>query len=164
VLIYMDNEFQHRVMQMFHYALRPGGYLFLGPSESVSRESSLFSAADKKHRILQRRDTIRASLPELQPSPGPQLAVPASVARNEDQIEKNVRRVMEKHFPAYFVIDRHPAFENVWIAGGGSGHGFKHGPAVGEYAAARVTGAMTPAAEPRFSLASKSTHQNRAVY
>lgn len=31
-----------------------------------------------------------------------------------------------------FIIDRHPAIENVWLAGGGSGHGFKHGPAVGE--------------------------------
>ena len=31
-----------------------------------------------------------------------------------------------------FILDRHPANENVWIAGGGSGHGFKHGPAVGE--------------------------------
>jgi monomeric sarcosine oxidase len=63
-----------------------------------------------------------------------------------------------------FVIDRLPAFENVWVAGGGSGHGFKHGPAVGEYAAARVTGAPTPAVEPRFSLESKGTEQKRAVY
>jgi glycine/D-amino acid oxidase-like deaminating enzyme len=63
-----------------------------------------------------------------------------------------------------FIIDRHPAFENVWIAGGGSGHGFKHGPAVGEYTAARVMGAATPAVEPRFSLTSKGTEQNRAVY
>jgi monomeric sarcosine oxidase len=63
-----------------------------------------------------------------------------------------------------FVIDRHPALENVWLVGGGSGHGFKHGPAVGEYVAARVTGADTPAVEPRFSLASKGTQQSRAVY
>jgi len=62
-----------------------------------------------------------------------------------------------------FVIDRHPAFDNVWIAGGGSGHGFKHGPAVGEYVAARVTGAATPPVEPRFSLASKQTEQHRTV-
>jgi glycine/D-amino acid oxidase-like deaminating enzyme len=33
---------------------------------------------------------------------------------------------------SHFILDRHPAMENVWIAGGGSGHGFKHGPAVGE--------------------------------
>ncbi len=63
-----------------------------------------------------------------------------------------------------FVIDRHPDFGNVWVAGGGSGHGFKHGPAVGEYAAARVTGAAAPALEARFSLASKGTEQKRAVY
>lgn len=63
-----------------------------------------------------------------------------------------------------FLIDRHPDFENVWLVGGGSGHGFKHGPAVGEYVAARVLDLPTPAIEPRFSLASKSTEQNRAVY
>ncbi len=33
---------------------------------------------------------------------------------------------------SHFIIDRHPAMENVWIVGGGSGHGFKHGPAIGE--------------------------------
>lgn len=31
------------------------------------------------------------------------------------------------------LIDRHPDFENIWLVGGGSGHGFKHGPAVGEH-------------------------------
>ncbi|MFZ0862142.1 MAG: FAD-dependent oxidoreductase [Candidatus Sulfotelmatobacter sp.] len=35
----------------------------------------------------------------------------------------------------HFILDRHPAIENVWIVGGGSGHGFKHGPAVGEMTA-----------------------------
>ena len=63
-----------------------------------------------------------------------------------------------------FLIDRHPAFENVWIAGGGSGHGFKHGPAIGEYVTARITGASEPPLEPRFALASKNTQQRRAVF
>jgi sarcosine oxidase len=39
-----------------------------------------------------------------------------------------------------FIIDRHPDFDNVWIAGGGSGHGFKHGPLLGRHIADRVTG------------------------
>jgi glycine/D-amino acid oxidase-like deaminating enzyme len=39
-----------------------------------------------------------------------------------------------------FLIDRHPDFDNVWIVGGGSGHGFKHGPYLGQYVADRVTG------------------------
>jgi sarcosine oxidase len=34
-----------------------------------------------------------------------------------------------------FIIDRHPAAENTWLVGGGSGHGFKHGPALGELVA-----------------------------
>jgi monomeric sarcosine oxidase len=60
------------------------------------------------------------------------------------------------------LIDRHPVHDNVWIVGGGSGHGFKHGPAVGEHAANLVlTGADT---HPRFSLATKGTHAARAVF
>ena len=39
-----------------------------------------------------------------------------------------------------FLIDRHPDFENVWLVGGGSGHGFKHGPAVGEHVCALIDG------------------------
>jgi sarcosine oxidase len=61
-----------------------------------------------------------------------------------------------------FLIDRHPQFENVWIAGGGSGHGFKHGPAVGEYLSGRIL--REGPGEPRFSLAAKQAAQNRTVY
>src|SRR6266850_1161567 len=61
-----------------------------------------------------------------------------------------------------FLIDRHPQIENVWLVGGGSGHGFKHGPAVGEYVAGRIFGGVTE--EARFSLASKETVQRRAVF
>ena len=61
-----------------------------------------------------------------------------------------------------FLIDRHPEIGNVWFVGGGSGHGFKHGPAVGEYVVDRIFGRVTE--EPRFSLASKETVQRRAVF
>ena len=60
------------------------------------------------------------------------------------------------------LIDRHPDFSNVWIVGGGSGHGFKHGPAVGEYAAAQMMGRGVP--EPRYSLATKEEAHHRTVY
>jgi sarcosine oxidase len=49
-----------------------------------------------------------------------------------------------------FIFDRHPEHDDVWLAGGGSGHGFKHGPAFAERAAAVMTGAADP--EPRFAL------------
>jgi sarcosine oxidase len=61
-----------------------------------------------------------------------------------------------------FLIDRHPDFSNIWLVGGGSGHGFKHGPAVGQHVAALVLGERS--IEKRFSLAEKSIHQSRAVH
>ncbi len=61
-----------------------------------------------------------------------------------------------------FLIDRHPLHANVWIAGGGSGHGFKHGPAVGALVARMV---MTgEPADPRFALEHKTTDARRTVY
>ena len=61
-----------------------------------------------------------------------------------------------------FLIDRHPDHENVWIVGGGSGHGFKHGPAVGEYVTRLMTTNMTP--EARFALHNEGTITRRVVY
>jgi sarcosine oxidase len=61
-----------------------------------------------------------------------------------------------------FLIDRHPDLSNVWFAGGGSGHGFKHGPVVGEYVARLLFENVKP--EARFSFASKETAQRRAVF
>jgi monomeric sarcosine oxidase len=61
-----------------------------------------------------------------------------------------------------FVIDRHPGMANVVIAGGGSGHGFKHGPAVGGYVCRFLTGAAE--VEPRFALSAKAATQTRSVF
>ncbi len=61
-----------------------------------------------------------------------------------------------------FLIDRHPTLSNVWLAGGGSGHGFKHGPAVGEYIAGQILDKAEP--EERFLLGKKETVQRRTVY
>jgi len=60
------------------------------------------------------------------------------------------------------LIDRHPDYDNVWVVGGGSGHGFKHGPVVGQLAASLVlTGEHT---HPRFTFESKGTHAARSVF
>jgi sarcosine oxidase len=61
-----------------------------------------------------------------------------------------------------FLIDLHPDWVNVLLLGGGSGHGFKHGPEVGRYAAARLLGTSQP--EPRFSLATKLETHHREVH
>lgn len=61
-----------------------------------------------------------------------------------------------------FLLDRHPEFGVTWLAGGGSGHGFKHGPAIGEYLAGRILKGSP--AEPRFAFAAKEEVQRRTVY
>ena len=61
-----------------------------------------------------------------------------------------------------FLIDRHPGLDNLILIGGGSGHGYKHGPAVGRYAADLVSGELQ-APEPRFGPRSKAARQQREI-
>jgi two-component system, chemotaxis family, CheB/CheR fusion protein len=56
VLIYLDVRAQQHVLPTFHYALRPGGVLFLGSAESVGETGELFSVIDGKHKILRRKE------------------------------------------------------------------------------------------------------------
>ncbi|MBL8521058.1 MAG: FAD-dependent oxidoreductase [Betaproteobacteria bacterium] len=67
----------------------------------------------------------------------------------------------ENSSDGHLVIDRHPGLDNVWVVGCGSGHGFKHGPAVGSHVAELVTGKAKPR-EP-FLIATKQRQQDRAV-
>ncbi|HEY5138925.1 MAG TPA: CheR family methyltransferase, partial [Methylococcales bacterium] len=62
LLIYLSSELQKEIFPQFHYALNPGGILFLGTSESIGNFDDLFSALDKKWKIYQRKDT-RVSFP-----------------------------------------------------------------------------------------------------
>jgi glycine/D-amino acid oxidase-like deaminating enzyme len=61
-----------------------------------------------------------------------------------------------------FLIDRHPDIENVWLAGGGSGHGFKHAPAVGETIAQHLL--ERAPLEACFLLSAKANVKRRGVY
>ena len=123
LMIYLDEELQARLMRAFHYALLPGGYLFLGTAESVTRTSRLFTALDKKHRILQRRDP-GATLPAFQPKGMPALeptpSLPVRPHSADDRIDKAVARVMQHSAPAYFVIDRN--HEVTRFSGAETGH------------------------------------------
>ena len=117
---------------------------------------------------------IDAHGPEFDPDAGDRMVTPAGLNAAREYLARRVPRlanapVTETRVCQYentsngdFLIDRHPGFENVWLIGGGSGHGFKHGPAVGEYAANMVF--ERGKEEPRFSLASKKRVQERKVY
>ncbi len=61
LLIYMKHSIQQKLMPLFHYALRQGGYLFLGTSESTGDFPELFKPVDPQARIFQRRDVATVS-------------------------------------------------------------------------------------------------------
>ena len=112
VMIYLNGGLQDRVARIFHFALRPGGYLFLGTSESLSRQGGLFTILEKKHRLFQRRDDVAPALPAFAPSgraTSPGQTSPsdarAGVVR-ADRIDQHARRVLERYSPAYMVIDK----------------------------------------------------------
>ncbi len=112
--------------------------------------------------------------PPFDPDTGERIVLAESVARLRAYLVRRVPAlaaapVIETRVCQYentsngdFLIDLHPAFENAWLVGGGSGHGFKHGPAVGEHVASLVTGDTK--VEPRFALATKEKVQQRQVY
>jgi len=81
------------------------------------------------------RAFVRLRFPDMAKAP----LVESRVCQYENSTDQN------------FILDRHPEAENVWIVGGGSGHGFKHGPAMGEMVSDAVRG--TKAAAPEFALA-----------
>jgi two-component system, chemotaxis family, CheB/CheR fusion protein len=61
LLIYFGPHLQQKVIPLFHYALRPNGYLFLGPSENISTHKELFVPVNAKYRISQRKATAISS-------------------------------------------------------------------------------------------------------
>jgi two-component system CheB/CheR fusion protein len=69
-LMNFEPRLQQRVLTTFHYALRPGCHLFLGPSESITSQPRLFAPLDNRHRLFARRDTA-ATFPALSLSRSP---------------------------------------------------------------------------------------------
>ncbi|HKR38119.1 MAG TPA: CheR family methyltransferase [Paraburkholderia sp.] len=63
LLIYLDREAQVEILKMFHFALRPGGVLFLGSSESADSVSSMFTVVDKRNRIYRANMAVRGDTP-----------------------------------------------------------------------------------------------------
>jgi len=107
LMIYLDASLQDRLLRTFHYALRPGGFLFLGTSENVTRHAKLFAVLDAKHRLFQRRDAI-ATLPASAKEPGTYVGSAPTVRLvpvAENGLERAARRLVEKHAPAYVVVD-----------------------------------------------------------
>ncbi|TRZ99154.1 MAG: PAS domain S-box protein [Deltaproteobacteria bacterium] len=101
LLIYMGAELQKRLIPLFHYALNPGGFLFLGTSETVGTFDDLFAAMDRKLKLYARRQgsagpgraaADRYSLPVTPID----MAVPRAAAKTAIPPKPSLREVTEK--------------------------------------------------------------------
>lgn len=108
LLIYLGPHLQQKLIPVFHFSLRPGGYLLLGPSENLAEHTELFRPVDKKHRISQRKETsVKSGM--LLPA---QQRVRNVLPGNEDakangsdlqQISQSI--LLDEFAPRYVVVD-----------------------------------------------------------
>ncbi|XQZ44337.1 PAS domain-containing protein (plasmid) [Paracoccus yeei] len=113
LLIYLTSELQDRVMPIFHFALRPGGVMFLGSSENVTRHGKLFAPVDRRNRVFRRLETAARVIPDFPLSsrvkgvglagfmPEPMM----SPARLAHTVSRQAEAVAERHAPSYVVVD-----------------------------------------------------------
>jgi two-component system, chemotaxis family, CheB/CheR fusion protein len=113
VLIYLEADLQKKLLPLFHYALNPSGYLFLGPSENIASRSEFFRTIDQKHRIFQRKPTLLHSpvrVPILDSGQITRLqgiAAAAATVPKEQGLARSIERVIiEEYAPASVIINR----------------------------------------------------------
>ncbi len=109
VLIYLNRAMQQRLIETFHFALRPGGYLFLGASETADAASDLFAPFDKTARIYESRTAATRLAPLIIDAPA--LATPRVEARfaetrpPERQTPADLhQRLLEQYAPPSIVV------------------------------------------------------------
>lgn len=111
LLIYLDREVQLDVLRMFHFALKPGGYLFLGGSESADACEDLFSVVDKRNCIYRAKDTAampRAVRMQAMASFDKLPAMPVdseAPRRNKTSFADLHQRVLEQYAPPSVIAD-----------------------------------------------------------
>lgn len=113
LLIYLNSDLQNRVIPIFHFSLRPGGVLFLGSSENVTRHQKLFAPVDRKNRVFRRLDTATRILPDFPLTPRARQTEPQEQQSPPQvrsgplsaTISRRAEMVAERYAPAYVVID-----------------------------------------------------------
>jgi two-component system CheB/CheR fusion protein len=112
LLIYLDREVQREIMQMFHFALRPGGYLFLGSSESIDGCLDMFTPVDKRNRIFRAKSVSSPRRAPTLPRGGYARSTIAThppapaVARKVSFADIHLR-ALEKATPPSIIVDAH---------------------------------------------------------
>jgi two-component system, chemotaxis family, CheB/CheR fusion protein len=108
LLIYLNSELQGHVVPVFHYALKPGGFLFLGTSENISQHGDLFTPIDKKNRVFQRGEDGGATPHPLFRRHGVPAGATAEAkgSRGRSLRQSIEARVLERYVPAHVVVTR----------------------------------------------------------
>jgi len=110
VLIYAGPNLQNRILSAFQYALKPGGFLFLGKSEAISAYSGIFAPVDRAHKIFSRKPAAalaprfdwRVDNHEELPFGPPGIALPALAPDFQKQAEQVL---LQRYTPPALVID-----------------------------------------------------------
>jgi SAM-dependent methyltransferase len=113
VLIYLNNIAQERVMETFHFALKPGGYLFLGTSESVDGASDLYATVSREHHIFRAREATSRHYPVPESAPKHLLEATAQPTQSEKESRPLTRssfaelhqKLLEEYAPPSVVIN-----------------------------------------------------------
>jgi two-component system, chemotaxis family, CheB/CheR fusion protein len=109
LLIYLNAELQNRVIPLFHFALLPGRFLFLGNSENVTRHPKLFAPVDRRARIFRKLETGTRLPPEFPITTAAGRAAvelpPLRTFGPDVGLERRAQRVAERYAPAYVIID-----------------------------------------------------------
>jgi two-component system CheB/CheR fusion protein len=111
VLIYMGAVLQRKLMSVFHYALKPSGFLMLGGAETVGAQVDLFAVVDKKHRIFLKKpiDTPQSLHLPIEynpgriPSRGPRIPTEMH-PHTSFQTEAN-RQILDRYGPPGVIVD-----------------------------------------------------------
>ncbi|MDR5755258.1 CheR family methyltransferase, partial [Caballeronia sp. LZ024] len=112
LLIYLDRIVQRQVLEMFHFALCPEGYLFLGTSESADAADDLFAVVDKKNRIYRAKPVSMAVRPRIMRLVEPKPIVPIPEPQRRDPVRHELspgalhQRVLEEYAPPSIIVDR----------------------------------------------------------
>lgn len=111
LLIYLNRDMQLRVMEMFHSALKPDGFLFLGSSESAEAAAEFFVPFDKKNRIYRARVLSRAAryipaLPHASATRLPELVNAGSALTRQFTYADVHQRALSRFAPPSVVVDR----------------------------------------------------------
>jgi len=114
VLIYLESVLQNKIMHAFHYALRPGGFLLLGKSETIGGATDLFEQVSKHYKVYAKRqvavpaefDFIVRNYPNVEAPGDGHKPAPTSAAKEPDLEKETDKLLLNRYAPASVLVNK----------------------------------------------------------